>query len=353
MELAIGIGFEGTRLMAGVLNKKGELEATPLNELYRRGLPNVENPIRRRIDTDFTDWRQVEAREYLAAFGFQLSDRTHQNHQFFETETGNRRYVIPVLALMRALFRPTKHLLPTMFMPQALDQVCRLNSSSGSFSLVIDAKWATEGVALRHSDWSALLGWMMSHPTANAMAGSVHHNAQSGRLGMSLPNASALVVLRGLDVGQTVFVTDISVTTISACDDPLFTLPSLGKTIVLHDRICQHGGSVAEVSGKYSVPLNENGSSDLSDEEWFKIETLINNGRKTRRPFKLSQRDILDGVLNKLATGTPWKRVNYKVGNWQNASAAFQNWAMRGTLELILKYLNDARVEPRRASLPI
>lgn len=350
MELAIGIGFAGNRLMAGVLDTKGELEAAPLTDLYRRGLPNVENPIRRRVDTDFTDWRQVEASEYLAAFGFQLSDRTPQNHQFFETETGNRRYVIPVLALMRALFRPTKHLLPTMFMPQALDQVCRLNSSSGSFSLVIDAKWATEGVAPRHSDWGALLGWMLSHPTANAMAGSVHHQAIRGRLAMTLPNAHARLVLRGLDVGQTVFVTDASVTSISPYDEPLFALPSLKKIIVLHNRALQQGGTVAELSGKYNVPLNEDGSSDLSDYEWSKIEQLISNGQKKYRPFQLSQRDILDGVLNKLATRTPWKKVNYKVGNWQNASAAFQNLAMRGTLELILKFLSNARVQERISS---
>lgn len=350
MELAIGIGFEDTRLMAGILNKNGELQATPLNELYRRGLPNVENPIRRRIDTDFTTWRQVKAEEYLAAFGFQVPDETHQNHQFFETETGNRRYVIPVLALMRALFRPARHLLPTMFMPQALDQVCRLNSSSGNLSLVIDAKWATEGAAPRHSDWSSLLGWMLSHPTANAMAGSVHHQAIKGRLAMTLPNAHARLVLRGLEVGRNVFVTDASVTTISPADEPLFRLPGMKEFIVLHDRVLQQGGAVAELSGKYNVPLNEDGSSDLSDYEWSKIEQLISNGQKKYRPFQLSQRDILDGILNKLATRTPWKKVNYKVGNWQNASAAFQSWASRGTLEAIFEVLNNARVAERFSS---
>lgn len=346
MEMAIGIGFEGNRLTGGVVTKSGELKTVQLKDLYRRGLPNAEKPTRRRIDTDFADWRKVEAQEYLKAFGFQLPNGIKNNHQVFETKTGNRRFVIPVLALMRALFRPTKHLLPTMFLPQALDQVCRLSSSSGSFSLAIDAKWATEGVAPRHRDWSALLGWMLSHPTANAMAGSVHHQAMGGCLGMSLPNAHARVVLRGMDVGLDVFVTEVSVTTISPFDEPLFALSSLEKIITLHDRALQQGGTVAELSGKYKVPLNEAGSGELSNDEWSKIEPLLNNGRKRLRPFQLSQRDVLDGVLNKLSTSTPWKRVSYKVGNWQNASAAFQNWAARGTLDLILEVLGRTRMAP-------
>lgn len=94
---------------------------------------------------------------------------------------------------------------------------------------------------------------------------------------------------------------------------------------------------------QYKVPLNADGSSKLSNAEWTRIKPFMNHGRKRFRSFKLSQRGILDGVLNKLATGTPWKQVNYEVGSWQNASAAFQSWSTRGTMNLIIQTLHDIR----------
>ena len=316
---------------------------------YRRGLPTVANPTRRRIDTDFADWRQVDAQEYLKAFGFQLPDGIQINQQFFEIEIRNRRYVIPVLALMRALFRPTKHLLPTMFMPQALDQVCWLDSTNESMSVAIDARWATEGVAPRHSDWKALLGWMVAHPTATEMAGSVHHQAISGHIGMRLPSARIRVVMRGLEVSRTTFVTEAAISTITPIDDPLFKISGLTGIVTLHDRMLQEGGNAPELVKRYKVPLNSQGSSKLSNDEWVKIELLMNHGRKKLRPFKLSQRGILDGVLYKLATGTPWKQVNYEIGNWQNASAAFQSWSTREAMDLIFQSLNDTCAAPSKA----
>lgn len=350
MELAIGIGLKGTLLTGYVLNCGEEMVSMPLKDLYRRGLPTVDKSSRRRIDTDFADWRQVDAQEYLKAFGFQLPDGIQNNQQFFETEIGNRRYVIPVLALMRALFRPTKHLLPTMFMPQALDQVCWLNSSAESFSVSVDASWATEGLAVRHSDWKALLGWMVAHPTATEMAGSVHHQAIRGHIGMRLPSARIRVVMRGLEVSRTTFVTEAAISTITPIDDPLFKISGLTGIVALHDRVLQKGGTAPELAKRYKVPLNAEGSSKLSNDEWIKIELLMNHGRKRLRPFKLSQREILDGVLYKLATGTPWKQVNYEIGNWQNASAAFQSWSTRGTMDLIIQSLNNTRTAPSKAS---
>ena len=105
MEFAIGIGFKDNFLSGYVLNNGGDMVSMSLKDLHRRGLPTDSKPTRRRIKTDFANWRQVEAQEYLEAFSFQLPAGIKNNHQVFETEIGNRRYVIPVLELMRALFR--------------------------------------------------------------------------------------------------------------------------------------------------------------------------------------------------------------------------------------------------------
>jgi hypothetical protein len=343
MEIAVGIDFNNGRFTGTAVNQDGILDALPLSDLYRRGLPTAVKPARRRIDTNFADWRPVEMDEYLEAFGFKVPTEVEICQQVFETESGNRRFVIPVLALMRALFRPTKHLLPTMFRPQALDQVCRLNSSADGLTIDVDAKWASNRVSTGHSDWNGLLGWMLAHPSANAMAGSVHHQALHGRIGMSLPSARALIVLRGLEVGRTMFVTDASVTTITPEDLPVFAIVGVEKVMVLHDRALQKGGNRPERAGRYTVPMRSDGTVELSDDEWLKIEPLIDKPRKRHVPFKLPQRDLLNGILDKLATGTAWQKVSYRTGNWLNASAAFQRWSKRGTLQLILTVLCKSR----------
>lgn len=345
MELVTGIeiGFDGNRLTGCATSKHGDLEYFSLKDLYRRGIPTLDKPVRRRIDTNFSNWKQIDAGEYLEAFGFTQTNKNEINHQVFEITVDHRRFVMPALTLMRALFRPTKHLLPTMFMPQALDQVCRLNSTSECLSVEVDAKWATAGVVTRNSDWNALLGWMLSHPTAYAMAGSIHHHAICGRIALTLPSADTRIVLRGMEIGRTMFVTDASVITITPADKPIFEISGQEKVVVLHDRAHQKGGSFAEHSGQYSVPFREDGTFELSDDEWMKIEPLIINSRQKHVRFKLPQRDILDGVLTKLATGTPWQKVSYRSGNWQNANSAFHSLALRGTLNLILEVLRECR----------
>ena len=345
-ELAIGIGFKGNQLTTYVLTQGAEVEAVPLSDLYRRGLPSVARtkPVRRRIDTNFADWKLVGADEYLAAFGLLLPKGVSVEQQFFQVDVGNRRFVIPALALMRALFRPSKHLLPTMFGPQALDQVCRLQTSvEGVMSLVVDARWATDGVTSRHSDWSSPLAWMTAHPSAYAMAGSVHDHAMASAIGVTLPSADARIVFRGIEKDRTMFVTEASVMTVTPSDKPDFQVSGLGAVVILHGGAQQKGGGDAEGCAQFAVPLRADGTHELSDAEWAQIEPIIASGRAKPIPFKHPQRDILDGVLCKLSSGTPWRKVSYKAGNCLNASGAFRTWAARGVLGKMLAVLGESR----------
>jgi hypothetical protein len=340
MELAIGVGFEGNQLTCCALADSGTVVALPLKDLYKRGLPTTARPTRRRIDTNFADWREVSAQEYVGAIGIALHDGIEINHQFFEVEQDSRRFVVPALALMRGLFRPSKYLLPAMFMPQALDQLCRLVQSDGSFSIDVDAVWAHKSRMERTSNWTTLIGWMFSHRSAFAMAGSLHMHAMSGRLAMALPNAQARIVFRGIEVGRTLFVTETTVVAVTPGDAPDFEISGLPKVITLHDRTVQDGGNQAERAKQYAVPLRADGTFELSDDEWSQIKPIIVGNVKS---FQLSPNEILNGVLTKLATGTPWTKVDYKVGNWQNASAAFQCWAGNKKLDQVLEILKVSR----------
>jgi transposase len=274
-----------------------------------------------------------------------VSSPVECKQQFFEVKSGRKTCVVPVLALMRALFRPTKDFLPEMFMPQALDRQCRLSVSDAGISVKVDAPWASRDSASERSDWEPIFVWLMAHPSAFNMAGSVHSQAMDGCIALQLPKAEMRMVFRGLNVGAKMFVTDVSVITIIPHDEPSFAVCGGGPTFTMFDRKVPHGatGSFGSLTSQFEVPRHTTGTVELTDVEWSQVETIVLGARKRRRSFKLSRRELLNGVLVKLATGTPWKEVDYSAGTWVNAFQAFRTWALDGTFAAILDVLATHR----------
>ena len=343
MELAIGIGFEGNELTGYAVNQEGQTCVLPLKEIFKRGLPTCDEPVRRRIDTNFSNWTEVDGQAYLDAFGFNACTAAEVNHQFFEVNQDGKTYVVPALALMRAIFRPTKILLPAMFMPHALDRSCSLHYDREVPSVIVSATWGKSYLASRTLDKGPSFAWMLSHPSAYKMAGSVHRDAMDGRLGLILPEANARMVIKGKKIGRKVFVTEVAVTTLTPTDRPNFPILGLNSVVVFHERVNQVGGSEPTSAGRYMVPKQLDGSYYLSDAEWSTIQPALVVKRRATSESKHSPRLLLDGILDKLGTGCPWKQAPYKTGNWQNASAQFQRWDADGKMAAIVEVLTESR----------
>lgn len=347
MELASGVGFDGQQISAFAVNQSGEELTIPLNELYKRGLPTCTKPGRRRIDTDLADWRVVDGQDYLDAFGFTNSRAADIEHEFFEVMDGKWTYVVPALALMRALFRPGRDLLPEMFRPQALDRQCRLVEANEGVSVAVHAKWARirKANAGRYGSLGPFFTWLMAHPSAYVMAGSVHNHGLDGTIGIRLPKAEVRIVFRGLSAGAMVFVTEVTVARIIPKDEPLFALSESTSAIALFDRKISlgEGGTFGSRTNLFDVPFHPAGGFELTDQEWASIEPILLKSVKRIRPSIHAPRQILSGVIRKLATGQPWKQVPYTAGNWLNANEAFHKWAVSGTLDLILNELRESR----------
>ena len=349
MELASGLGFDGQQISAFAVNQSGEELFIPLNELYKRGLPTCAKSVRRRIDTDFADWRVVDGQDYLRAFGFTKSHAADINHEFFEVMDGNSTYVVPALALMRAIFRPTKHLLPAMFRPHALDRLCRLEVSDGGVSVLVEAKWSKGAQGSKCADTQPLFNWMLLYSSAFTMAGSVHDAALGGGVGLTLPKAKLRIVLRGFQAGKALFVSDATLMAISVHEDPHFETAELPPKTVLFNRDTTKGnwGIAGSLTKHFAVPLHKTGETATTDQEWEQIETIILDSRiRNTKPFVLPQRPILDSILAKFATGKSWRQGDFSVGNWVNASQAFRKWERAGTFDNILRVLRQSRNAP-------
>ena len=153
---------------------------------------------------------------------------------------------------------------------------------------------------------------MVAHPTATEMTGGVHYQAMSSHIGMRLPSARIRVVVRGLEVSRTMFVTEAAISTITPTDDPLFKISDLRGIVTLHDRVLQKRGTAPELAKRYKVFINAGSSSKFSDNEQIKIESLTNHGQKIFVLLSCPKEQ------SRMECSTSWPRVAVKAGQLQN-----------------------------------
>lgn len=342
MEWARGIVVSGGELWAEVESTKGATGLVALKKLYRRGLPTVDKTVRRTVTVNFRDFSPCDARKYTDYFGIQMTKGEAGAHQVFEVQHDGKTYLVPALALMRALFRPTPKLLHEMFGPSALERTLWLDYSNGSADIVVDAKWATSSVKERHSNWQGPLRWMASHLTARRMADSVHRNAMAGRLALNLADCEAEIVLSGSQGPNAVLVTEARILSITPSEHPDLPVVGCEHRIAFLDRDWAKGRNLNKRVST-PVPSHVDGTLELTDDEWSAIGPLLAGARKRAYSYELCQRSLFDGVLRKLATGETWRKSTYKVGDWRNAATTHRTWTRRGTFEQALKVLQDMR----------
>jgi transposase len=74
----------------------------------------------------------------------------------------------------------------------------------------------------------------------------------------------------------------------------------------------------------------------LSDSQWKKIEPRVHRyGRKS----SLGDRNFINAVVYVLKTGTPWRDLPERFGNWKTIYNRFANWSKAGRFEHIFKAL--------------
>lgn len=78
----------------------------------------------------------------------------------------------------------------------------------------------------------------------------------------------------------------------------------------------------------------------LTDEEWALIAGVFSEPAATGRPRR-DPRQVLDGILWVLRTGSPWRDVPAEFGTWKTCWRLFDAWNADGTLAEILHRLQS------------
>ncbi len=80
---------------------------------------------------------------------------------------------------------------------------------------------------------------------------------------------------------------------------------------------------------------------DLTDEEWAIIGVLLPPERgRWARPAG-DNRLFLNGMLDVLRTGCPWRDMHERYGKWNSVCVRFRRWAEQGVGDALLQTLVD------------
>jgi len=78
---------------------------------------------------------------------------------------------------------------------------------------------------------------------------------------------------------------------------------------------------------------------ELTDEQWAKIEAILDSSRPGPKP-KIGDRQFINAVLYRARTGIPWRDLPERYGPWKRVYNRFNNWAKAGIWELLFAALS-------------
>lgn len=186
MELFLDFLHGDGTMVARLEGARGNQVLVPAAFLGSRGLPpSTRSKVS--VETDLGRWRQADFDEYAFAFRRPIQgDHFHAAWSFVHT---SHRYVVPALAVLRALASPSSGIFPRVFRPQSLEDVCWYDSSGKEPRIVVDGTLGLKN-SLGQSPVANALSWFYCFPSARQAWASVYVAATNGGLSMELPKAT-------------------------------------------------------------------------------------------------------------------------------------------------------------------
>lgn len=78
----------------------------------------------------------------------------------------------------------------------------------------------------------------------------------------------------------------------------------------------------------------------LTDAQWRRIHPYLPKFSRSR-PSLLGERKFIDAVLWRAKTGTPWRDLHPRFGNWKTIYNRFRDWSRRGLWPEILYQVHE------------
>jgi transposase len=75
--------------------------------------------------------------------------------------------------------------------------------------------------------------------------------------------------------------------------------------------------------------------SDLNDEEWRALDSLVPAVKSGGRPSDHERREIVNAILYVLRTGCQWRALPHDLPPWKTVYTYFRTWRLNGTWKRI------------------
>jgi transposase len=331
---AVGIARHDRQLMA-VLRDAGGLDSfSPLDKLVVEGLPAGAQS--RAIVTNFASWTQCAADSFVRALSLPAGPACHMVWEF---GVGRRTFVVPALALMRAMFRPGAQVLVPLFRPQGLEGVCTYVGDNVAFS----RRWRNAALQTNLASIVEPLIWMHTFPSARSMAASLYQHALNGEVGLELPRAICRMRMTGVSAGRTFYVTRVVVSSVEPLEAPFEFAERRER---FHFTASVSRASPQKGDQETRLPTR-NGEASTSDEEWAQLARVLEKASSGAPRY--SRRLMLDGILEKVCTGKPWRAVQYRVGDYVTASRQYIRWKSNGVWASVCAVISTRATDDRPA----
>lgn len=94
-------------------------------------------------------------------------------------------------------------------------------------------------------------------------------------------------------------------------------------------------------------------TSDLTDQEWQRIEPLLPDIKPVGRLREVHLRDVLDAIFYRADNGTKWRNLPSDFPAWQTVYGYFRLWVKLGVWEAInTAFVGQVRVAEGRNEQP-
>jgi len=81
--------------------------------------------------------------------------------------------------------------------------------------------------------------------------------------------------------------------------------------------------------------------SDLTDEQWNRLEPLIPAAKPGGRPRRVNIREVLNAILYWSRTGCQWRQLPHDLPPWGTAHYYYRRWRLDGTWERVHDRLRE------------
>jgi len=75
--------------------------------------------------------------------------------------------------------------------------------------------------------------------------------------------------------------------------------------------------------------------SDLSDEEWQRLEPLVPAVKSGGRPASYTRREIVNGIQYVLRSGCSWRMMPKDLPRWDSVYGYFNDWRKTGVWQAL------------------